>query len=251
LAREFLAGRLGFATVGPNSMDAVSDRDFVAEFISAAALCMVHLSRMAEDLIIFSSAGYRYVELSDSFTTGSSLMPQKKNPDALELFRGKTGRVIGNLTGFLATLKALPSTYNKDLQEDKEPLFDSFDTLADSLRLAAGVVASLEFYTQAMESSLDDFLLATDLADYLVRKGMPFREAHKVVGHLVRECEEGGVSLRELPVERYTARSGLFAADIKELFDFKHSLSSRKSPGGASPEAVREQLAAAEKVLGR
>jgi len=247
--REFLARRLGFASVSLNSLDAVSDRDFAAEFIAAASLAMIHLSRLAEDLIIYSSAGYRFIELSDAVTTGSSLMPQKKNPDSLELVRGKTGRVIGDLAGFLATLKALPSTYNKDLQEDKEPLFDSFDTLAASLDVADRVVAGLKFKPEAMTACLDDFLLATDLADYLAAKGLPFRQAHKVVGKLVCECERRGIGLKELPLEEYSSASELFAGDLKEVLDFSGSLARRSSPGGTAPEAVEEQIAQAGRVL--
>jgi len=247
--REFLARRLGFASVSLNSLDAVSDRDFAAEFIAAASLAMIHLSRLAEDLIIYSSAGYRFIELSDAVTTGSSLMPQKKNPDSLELVRGKTGRVIGDLAGFLATLKALPSTYNKDLQEDKEPLFDSFDTLAASLDVADRVVAGLKFKPEAMTACLDDFLLATDLADYLAAKGLPFRQAHKVVGKLVRECERRGIGLKELPLEEYSSASELFAGDLKEVLDFSGSLARRSSPGGTAPEAVEEQIAQAGRAL--
>ena len=247
--REFLARRLGFASVSQNSLDAVSDRDFAAEFIAAASVAMIHLSHLAEDLIIYSSAGYRFIELSEAVTTGSSLMPQKKNPDSLELVRGKTGRVIGDLAGFLATLKGLPSTYNKDLQEDKEPLFDSFDTLAGSLALADRVLAGLKFNPEAMAACLDDFLLATDLADYLVAKGLPFRQAHKVVGKLVRECEQRGTSLKELPLEVYTFGSELFAEDVKEVLDFSSSLARRNSPGGTAPEAVQEQIAQAEQAL--
>jgi argininosuccinate lyase len=248
--REFLAARLGFDKVSPNSMDAVSDRDFVVEFISDSALVMTHLSRLAEDLILFSSSGLRFVTLSDAFTTGSSLMPQKKNPDALELVRGKAGRVIGRLAGLLATLKGLPSTYNKDLQEDKEPLFDTFDTLSRSLAITERVVATLEFRPETMAASLDDFLLATDLADYLVRRGLPFRSAHEVAGRLVRECEQRRVSLRDLPVEVYRGMSELFEPDVKETLRFETSLRMRSTEGGAAPDAVRRQLAQAEKALG-
>ncbi len=247
--REFLARRLGFASVSQNSLDAVSDRDFAVEFIAAASLAMIHLSRLAEDLIIYSSAGYRFIELSEAFTTGSSLMPQKKNPDSLELVRGKTGRVIGDLTGFLTTLKGLPSTYNKDLQEDKEPLFDSFDTLVNSLAVTTGVAATMKLNTEAMSSCLDDSLLATDLADYLVGKGLPFRQAHKVVGKLVRECETRGTSLKDLPLDVYTSASELFAEDVKKVLDFSASLASRKSHGGTAPEAVEEQISQAERAL--
>ncbi len=247
--REFLARRLGFERVGPNSMDAVADRDFVLEFLSAAAIAMNHLSKLAEDLIIYSGPGYGFVTLSDAYTTGSSLMPQKKNPDALELVRGKAGRVIGQLAGLLATLKGLPSTYNKDLQEDKEPLFDCFDTLTVSLRITAGVVATLEINPQRMAAALDDFLLATDLADYLVAKDLPFREAHRVVGALVRECEKTGQSLKELPLEVYTRESELFGPDLREVLNFESSLASRKGYGGTAPEAVKVQLDRARRLI--
>lgn len=247
--RKFLARKLGFSRVSANSMDAVGDRDFAVEFIAAAALAMTHLAHLAEDLIIYSSQAYSFVGLSDSFTTGSSLMPQKKNPDSLELVRGKCGRVTGNLTGLLSTLKGLPSTYNKDLQEDKEPLFDSFDTLRDSLRITTGVVATMEFRPEAMRSCLNEFLLATDLADYLVARGMPFRQAHEVVGKLVRECEDSDSTLSELPLESYQAQSELFEEDVKQVLDFDASLASRDAAGGSAPTAVEEQLVAAEEAL--
>ncbi len=247
--RHFLARELGFAAVSANSMDAVGDRDFVVEFISAASLAMVHLAHLAEDLIIYSSQACRFVSLSDSFTTGSSLMPQKKNPDSLELVRGKCGRVTGRLSGLLATLKGLPSTYNKDLQEDKEPLFDSFDTLRDSLRITAGVVGTLEFSAERMRACLDEFLLATDLADYLVARGMPFRQAHEVIGRIVRECEKTKTTPSELPLESYREQSELFEEDVKEVLNFDASLATRASEGGCAPEAVQRQLVAAEETL--
>jgi argininosuccinate lyase len=211
---------------------------------------MLHLSRLCEDLIIFSSAGCRFVELSEAYTTGSSLMPQKKNPDALELVRGKTGRVVGDLAGFLTTLKGLPSTYNKDLQEDKEPLFDCFDTLADSLAVIAGVVETLRFRPEEMSARLDEFLLATDLAEYLVDRGLPFRQSHEAVGRLVRRCEESGKSLKELPLEEYQRICELFGPEVKERLDFSVSLRLRKAAGGTAPEAVREQLKLAGQALG-
>ncbi|MEA2063863.1 MAG: argininosuccinate lyase [Gemmatimonadota bacterium] len=249
LDRDFLARRLGFDRVSPNSMDAVSDRDFVLDFLAGAALSMGHLSRLAEDLILYSSPGFGYVNLSDAYSTGSSLMPQKKNPDSLELVRGKTGRVIGRLTGLLATVKGLPSTYNKDLQEDKEPLFDCFDTLSMALRITAGVVETMEVDSRRMLEALDDFLLATDLADYLVSRGLPFREAHQVVGRLVGECEKQGRGLKELPLEAYTGASGLFGPEVKELLEFDRSLSARKSPGGTAPGAVEAQLEQARIII--
>ena len=249
LDREFLARRLGFERVAPNSMDAVADRDFVLEFISAASIAMIHLSRLAEDLIIYSSSGYGFITLSDAFSTGSSLMPQKKNPDALELVRGKAGRVIGQLTGLLATLKGLPSTYNKDLQEDKEPLFDCFDTLTSALRITAGVVSTMEVNSQSMAAALDDSLLATDLTNYLVARGLPFREAHQVVGRLVRECEKAGHGLKDLPLEVYSCTSELFGPDLKDILNFESSLASRKGYGGTAPEAVKVQLEEARRLI--
>ncbi len=248
--RRYLARKLGFASVSANSMDAVGDRDFVVEFISSASLAMVHLAHLAEDLIIYSSQGYRFVSLSDAYTTGSSLMPQKKNPDSLELVRGKCGRVAGRLSGLLTTLKGLPSTYNKDLQEDKEALFDSFDTLRDCLRITSGVIATLKFNADNMRACLDEFLLATDLADYLVARGMPFRQAHEVSGRIVRECETTHTKPSELPLERYHEQSELFEEDVKEVLNFDASLATRASEGGCAPKAVKKQLARAEKALG-
>ena len=191
-------------------MDAVSDRDFIAEFLFWAALLGVHLSRLAEDLVLWSSREFGFVVMADAYSTGSSLMPQKKNPDAMELLRGKSGRLVGDLTGVLTLLKGLPSAYDKDLQEDKEPLFDAVDTLALALPVARGVLATLTIRPERMAASLGDELLATDLADALVRRGMPFRESHHVVGRVVRRAEELGCSLRELPDDelRSDRRSG-------------------------------------------
>jgi argininosuccinate lyase len=247
--RSFLAERLGFEKVSPNSMDAVSDRDFVLEFLSAAAIATNHLSRLAEDLIIYSGTAYGFVVLSDAYSTGSSLMPQKKNPDSLELVRGKAGRVIGQLTGLLATLKGVPSTYNKDLQEDKEPLFDCFDTLSAVLRITSGVVTTMDVNQQRMAQALDDFLLATDLADFLVTRGLPFREAHRVVGRLVRECEKTGKGLKDLPLEVYSRESDLFGPELRDVLNFESSLASRASFGGTAPEAVKKQLEQALRLI--
>ena len=247
--RKFLAKKLGFAEVSDNSLDSVSDRDFVSEFMAHASICGSHLSRLAEDLIIYSSSGYRYVSLSDEFSTGSSLMPQKKNPDSMELVRGKAGRMIGNLTGFLATLKGLPSTYNKDLQEDKEPLFDTADTLTACIKISAGVIATLEVNSAVMESSLDDFLLATDLADYLVSRGLPFRKAHEVVGQVVLACENRGCSLKSLPLEVYSQVNEFFAEDLYDALDYSSSLAQRSVIGATGPEAVEQQLAKARKTI--
>jgi argininosuccinate lyase len=243
--RALLARVLGFDGVIANSMDAVGDRDFVAEFLFASALLGTHLSRLAEDLIIYSSAEFGFVTLDDAYATGSSLMPQKKNPDSLELTRGKAGRLIGNLVSLMIVLKGLPSTYNKDLQEDKERLFDTIDTLLMTLPVMAGVIATLRINTERMYAALDDTLLATDIADELVRLGIPFREAHSLVGQLVRAAEGQGVALRNLDLETVrTAHSGL--ADVwLHVFDMQRSVEQRYTSGGTAAQALREQLAAA------
>jgi argininosuccinate lyase len=233
----------------PNSLDAVSDRDFAAEFLSVGALIGVHLSRLAEDLILFSGPGYRFFSLAEQYTTGSSLMPQKRNPDALELARGKSGRIIGALAGLLATLKGLPSGYNKDLQEDKEPLFDAADTLLALLPVVAGVVRTLRVHPDAMRAALDETMLATDLADYLVLGGLPFREAHEAVGRLVQRAEAAQCSLREVVMEELNAGSSTFDADVHEVFDFERSAARRRGIGGTAPDAVRRQIEAAKARL--
>ncbi len=243
--RAQIAADLGMEAISPNSLDAVSDRDHQAEFLFAAALIGNHISRLAEDLVIYSSAGYRFVSLGEAYTTGSSIMPQKRNPDSMELARGKSGRLIGNLTGFLAVLKGLPSTYNKDMQEDKEPLFDTADTLFVMLPVVTGVIRTLTPNPEAMRNALDDGMLATDLADYLVDRGMPFREAHGVIGRLVRAAEERDVPLAQLPFEVFQAESDLFEEDVFAVFDFDYSVSRRKAPGGTAPDAVRQQIALA------
>jgi argininosuccinate lyase len=247
--RQFLAAELGFRAVCENSMDAVSDRDFVAEFLLWAALLQTHLSRLAEDLIIWSSAEFGFVELDDAYATGSSLMPQKKNPDSLELLRGKVGRMVGHLVALLITLKGLPSTYNKDLQEDKEPLFDALDTLQLALPVAAGVVRTLKVNAEAMAAALDDAMLATDLADYLVRRGVPFRQSHELVGRVVRRAETLGLPLRELPLAEFQAISEAFAPDLYAVFDHQHSVEARDSYGGTATAAVRQQVERARAVL--
>ena len=247
--REALAVELGLSSVTPNSLDAVSDRDFAAEFLFNAAMIGVHLSRLAEDLILYSSPGFRFLTIGEGYATGSSLMPQKRNPDSLELARGKSGRLIGNLNTLLVVLKGLPSAYNKDLQEDKEPLFDTVDTLGVTLPVVAGVIASLEPDGEAMRAALDTAMLATDLADYLVDKGMPFREAHSVVGRVVRRAETNGLTLESLPLTDYQLESPLFGADVKAVLDFKQSVRRRAVTGGTAPEAVERQLAEARRRL--
>jgi argininosuccinate lyase len=241
--RQALAADLGFDGVTPNSMDGVSDRDFIAEFLFWATLSMVHLSRLAEDLIIYSSREFGFVRLADAYSTGSSLMPQKKNPDALELLRGKSGRVAGDLTGLLMTLKGLPTTYNKDLQEDKEPLFDAVDTLSGALQIACGVLSTLAPVPARLTAALATEMLATDLAEYLVRKGAPFRETHHVAGAAVQLAEQRGVGLEQLSVADLQTLHPAFDDDVTALWDFAVSVDSRDTEGGTSRRAVLAQVA--------
>lgn len=240
--RDFLAGELGFASVAPNSLDAVSDRDFVAEFLFWASLTILHLGRWSEDLIIYSSREFGFVVVADAYSTGSSLMPQKKNPDSLELLRGKSGRVFGELSGFLMTIKGLPSTFNKDLQEDKEPLYDAVDTLRDSLQIAGGVLATLTVNAEKMAASLVPEMLATDLAEYLVRKGIPFRETHHTAGAAVRLAEEKGVSLADLTPADLRTLHPAFGDDVADVWNFERSVDQRDAAGGSSRRAVLAQI---------
>jgi argininosuccinate lyase len=247
--RAFLAEQLGFHTVSPNSLDAVSDRDFAAEFLFAAALVGVHLSRLAEMMILFTSAEFGFIELADTYSTGSSLMPQKKNPDPLELARGKTGMLIGRLVGLLTTLKGLPSAYDKDLQEDKVPVFESADTLSMILPVMSGLLRTLQVHPEAMRQALDPSLLATDLADYLVQHGVPFREAHGLVGQVVRRAQALGVALDRLSLAELQAISPVFSGDVSQVFDFQASVNRRAAAGGTAEAAVRAQLEAAESLI--
>ena len=249
LDRQALAAELGFDAPSPNSLDAVSDRDFVADLLYAIAMAAIHLSRLAEDILIYANPVFGFVTLDDRYSTGSSLMPQKRNADPMELMRGKTGRLIGNLSGFLATLKALPSGYNKDLQEDKEALLDSLDSMRRLLPVISAVISSLRLNSQAMRAALSDDLLATDLADYLVRKGMPFRQAHHVIGAAVRLAAQRELSLSQLDLPALQSISGEFAADVAAVFDFRESVAQRNSIGGAAPSAVQEQIAKANALL--
>jgi argininosuccinate lyase len=235
--------------VSQNSLDAVADRDFVAEFLFWAALLQIHMSRIAEDLIIYASAEFGFVTLDDAYSTGSSLMPQKKNPDSLELTRGKTGRLVGNLVGLLTTLKGLPSTYNKDLQEDKEPLFDTLDTLEIELPVLTGVIATLRVNASRMQMALRDEMLATDLADYLVRKGVPFRESHHLVGQVVRAATSRGCPLRELPIDAYRGISPIFENDVYEVLDFRRAVEQKAVTGGTAKRALQTQIARAQALL--
>jgi len=247
--RVALADDLGFVEASPNSVDAVSDRDFVAEFLFCAALIGIHLSRLAEDMILYSTSEFGFVTLDDAYATGSSLMPQKKNPDSLELARGKAGRLLGDLVALLTVLKGLPSAYDKDLQEDKEPLFDAADTLELALPVVAGAIATARFHRERMRAAFEDAMLATDVADYLVERGVPFREAHHAVGALVREAESRGVALSALPIDAYRAVHAAFGDDVLAVFDFARSAAARRVAGATGPEAVREQLALASRCL--
>ncbi len=239
--RAALAADLGFASVSPNSMDAVSDRDFVAEFLFWAALLGVHLSRFAEDLVLWSSREFGFVVMDDAFSTGSSLMPQKKNPDAAELLRGKSARLAGHLATILTLLKGLPSSYDKDLQEDKEPLFDAVETLAVALPVAAGMLRSLKLRPDRMAASLGDELLATDLADFLVRRGVPFRESHHIVGRVVRRAEEVGCALSELSGEELALLDERLAGSGK-VWNFERSVEQRAAAGGTARASVLAQI---------
>jgi argininosuccinate lyase len=241
--RQYTAKLLGFPQITKNSMDAVSDRDFVAEFIFDAGLVMAHMSRLCEDLIIWSSEEFRFVEISDAFTTGSSIMPQKKNPDVAELIRGKTGRVYGNLMNILTMLKGLPMSYNRDLQEDKEPLFDTVDTLKASLGVLTAMTGNLRFNRKRMlEGASKGFSTATDVADYLVKKGVPFRESHGIVGGIVAYCIEKDKELISLSMEEFRRFYKGFDGDIYRFIEVKESVDSRKSPGGTSRIQVRKRI---------
>jgi argininosuccinate lyase len=238
-----LASRLGFTRVVTNSMDASSDRDFVSSFLHACALSMVHLSRLAEDIILFTSEEFGFFELSDRSATGSSMMPQKKNPDPLELVRGKAGRAVGHLTGFLATMKGLPTGYNKDLQEDKEPVFDAEDTLRVSAEATRSVVSQLTLRPERTRAAASGLLLATDVADYLATRGVPFREAHEVVGGMVRQLLREGRSFESLSLEEWRSFSDVFAEDVTAAIRPEASVASRKTPQSTRPDAVRQALA--------
>lgn len=243
LDRELIANLLDFPAVTQNSMDAVSDRDFAVEVVAALSLIAVHLSRLSEDVILWCSSEFAFVALSDAYTTGSSLMPQKKNPDAAELTRGKAGRVIGDLMSLLTTLKGLPLTYNRDMQEDKEPVFDAIDTVKAALEVFAGMFHEAKTNPEACARAVaDPMLLATDLADYLVRRGVPFRKAHELVGRAVALCGELKCSLPEIPLPHYLAISPEYGADLYEVFDLSKAMAARKAIGAPSPDNVAAQL---------
>ncbi|HEV7214734.1 MAG TPA: argininosuccinate lyase [Chloroflexota bacterium] len=247
LDRAAVARDLGLTSISRNSLDAVADRDFAVEFLAAVSLIMTHLSRLAEELVLWSSQEFGFVTLDDTYATGSSMMPQKKNPDSAELVRGKTGRVYGDLLALLTTLKGLPLSYNKDLQEDKEPLFDAFDTTHDCLRIMAGVVRTLHIHGDSMRLATQaGYVTATDLADYLVTRGLPFREAHGVVAQLVRLCETTNRTLEALSLADLRGVSPVFDADAFAALDVDSAVARRAVAGGTAPERVAEALAEAQ-----
>jgi argininosuccinate lyase len=249
--RASVARELEFAAISRNSIDAVSDRDFVAEFLACAAICAMHLSRLAEEIVLWSTAEFGFIEIDDAFATGSSIMPQKKNPDVAELARGRTGRIYGNLVGFLTVLKALPLSYNRDLQEDKAPLFETYESLLMTLLVLAEMLPSIRVNEERMRAAATaGYTLATDLADYLVRKGVPFREAHQAVGKLVRYASERGKELSEVTLKEYQRHSPLFEEDVLGL-DVEASLRARDVPGGTAPKRVAEALKEARRRLAR
>ena len=248
--RDFLARELGFSQISQNSIDAVSDRDFVLEYEAAASLCMMHLSRLAEEIILWSSEEFNFIELDEAYATGSSIMPQKKNPDVAELARGKTGRGYGRLMALLTTMKALPLSYNRDLQEDKEGFFDTVDTILTTLEVFTGMVETLRVKPENIEPAVKrGYMLATDLADYLVKKGEAFRTAHHIVARLVSQAMSQGKSLAELSLSEYKEFSPLFGEDVYSI-TVESSIAARDIIGGTAPERVAEALAAAKKLLG-
>ncbi len=250
IQREITAELLGFEQICQNSLDAVSDRDFALEFTAAASLVMVHLSRLSEELILWMSPRFGFIDIADRFCTGSSIMPQKKNPDVPELVRGKSGRVIGHLTGLMMLMKSQPLAYNKDNQEDKEPLFDTVDTLIDTLRIYADMMRGVTVKPDNMRAAvMQGFATATDLADYLVKKGMPFRDSHEVVAQAVRYADEQGVDLSELPLAVLQGFSDLVADDVYQVLTPEGSLNARNHLGGTAPEQVRYQVARWKQLL--
>ncbi|HEM5074647.1 TPA: argininosuccinate lyase [Streptococcus suis] len=241
--RQMTSDLMGFAKPYSNSLDAVSDRDFILEFLSNASILMMHMSRLCEEIINWCSHEYQFVTLSDTFSTGSSIMPQKKNPDMAELIRGKTGRVYGNLVGLLTVMKSLPLTYNKDLQEDKEGMFDSVETILVSIDILAGMLQSMTVHKERMAQSTEkDFSNATELADYLASKGLPFRQAHEIVGKLVLECSKAGYYLQDVPLERYQELSPVIGPDIYTALESETAVSRRNSLGGTGFESIRQQI---------
>lgn len=248
--REMTAKLLGFSKIYENSMDAVSDRDFIVEFLSNSSLLMTHLSRFAEEIILWSTDEFKFIELDDSFSTGSSIMPQKKNPDMAELIRGKTGRVYGNLIGLLTVLKGTPLTYNKDMQEDKEGMFDTLQTIVGSLKIFEGMVRTMTVNTERLNQAVhSDFSNATELADYLATKGMPFRKAHEVTGKLVFKCIQKGIFLQDLTLDEMKEESELIEEDVYAVLKPENAVARRLSQGGTGFEQVKKQIEKAKACL--
>jgi len=249
--REFVAAELGFPAISANSMDAVSDRDFIVEFLAACGLIQIHLSRLSEELILWTSQEFGFAEIADRYCTGSSIMPQKKNPDMPELIRGKSGRVVGNLMGVLTLIKGLPMTYNRDLQEDKEPVFDTVDTVSQSLKVMAELFSGLSFNRETLaQATVAGFMTATDLAEYLVRKNIPFRQAHAIVGKAVAFCIEHSRELTDLTLGELQKFSDTIEDDVFGILAVKGSVDSRNTAGGTAIIQVKQALARAEKILG-
>jgi argininosuccinate lyase len=249
--RRMEAGLLGFGAVAANSMDGVSDRDFCLELLGALSILMMHLSRLSEELILWASWEFRFIEISDAYTTGSSIMPQKRNADMAELIRGKTGRVYGDLMGLLTTLKGLPLAYNKDMQEDKEGVFDAVDTVKMCLAVMVPMIAAMGVRTDNMlRAAKTGFINATDLADYLTKKGVPFRTAYKLTGQIVARCMAEGKTLEDLTPEQYAGYSDMFGPDLYEAIDLKTCVETRISEGGTSVASVERQIAMAREALG-
>jgi argininosuccinate lyase len=248
--RDYAAEILGFDSVSENSMDSVSDRDFLLEFLSYSSILMMHISRMAEELILWSSEEFSFIELPDAFTTGSSIMPQKKNPDVAELMRGKTGRVYGNLISLLTTMKGIPLTYNRDMQEDKEPVFDTVDTVKLTLNVIIQMLPKIKFNEKRLKDTADAaYSTATDIAEYLVTKGIPFRTAHEITGKIVRYCIDSGKGLSDLSISEYKSFSDIIGNDIYKFIGTSESINAKKSYGGTSPEMVKEQIKRFKKRL--
>jgi argininosuccinate lyase len=250
--REALAAELGFEAISRNSLDAVSDRDFCVEFLSACSLVMVHLSRLAEDIILYSTTEFGFIELGDAIATGSSLMPQKKNPDSMELVRGKAGRVFGDLLGLLTTLKGLPLAYNKDMQEDKEAVFDAFDTTLASLQVTQTVLSNITINKEPAQAAASvGYMNATELADYLVRKGMPFRDAHETVGKVVVHAIGKGVELDQLPLDEFREYSTVIDEDVYQALSLEETLRAKRLVGGTSQETVTKAITEARRMLNK
>jgi argininosuccinate lyase len=247
--REAMAAELGFEAVLPNSMAGIADRDFVIETLMWGSMLMIHLSRLAEDLIIYSTSEFNFVRLADAYSTGSSLMPQKKNPDSLELIRGKSGTTIGNLVGLMTTVKGIPSTYNKDLQESMEQMIKHIETVGNSIQITTGVMSTMKIFPDNMAKALSPDMLATDLAEYLVRKGVPFRDTHHISGQVVALAEKESRPMDQLSVKELQSVDKRFGEDVKLVFDYQRSVEQRTATGGASKSAVLKQIQVLKKML--